>query len=68
MLSADYTLMRAKNAAMWKDVFIEDIEVLEGMQAGRMAPYYDGGKFSAVMDYPTHHFHKWVAQRMMKIG
>ena len=68
MLSADHTLMRAKNAAMWKDVFMEDIEVLEGMQAGRMAPSYDGGKFSAVMDYPTHHFHKWVAQRMMRAG
>ncbi|GIR97205.1 MAG: hypothetical protein CM15mP100_4250 [Alphaproteobacteria bacterium] len=45
MLSADYALMRAKNAAMWKDVFMEDIEVLEGMQAGRMAPSYDGGNF-----------------------
>ena len=66
MLSADYALMRAKNAAMWKDVFMEDIEVLEGMQAGRMVPSYDGRKFSAVMDYPTHHFQKWVAQRMMR--
>ena len=53
---------------MWKDVFMEDIEVLEGMQAGRMAPSYDGGKFSAVMDYPTYHFHKWLAQRMMQTG
>ena len=68
MLSADHTLMRAKNAAMWKDVFMEDIEVLEGMQAGRMAPSFDGGKFSAVMDYPTHHFHKWVAKRMIRTG
>ena len=68
MLATDYALMWAKNVAMWKDVFMEDIEVLEGMQAGRMAPCYDGGKFSAVMDYPTHHFHKWVAQRMMRIG
>ena len=51
---------------MWKDVFMEDIEVLEGMQAGRMVPSYDGWKFFAVMDYPTHHFHKWVAQRMMR--
>ena len=47
-------------------MFIEDIGVVEGMQAGRMAPSYDGGKFSAVMDYPTHHFHKWVAQRMRR--
>ena len=65
MLTEDYAFMRAKNATMWKEVFIEDIGVIEGMQAGRMAPSYDGGKFSAIMDYPTHHFHKWVAWRMM---
>ena len=53
---------------MSKDVFVEDIEVLERMQAGRMTPSYDSGEFSAVMDYPIHHFHKWVAQRMIQIG
>ena len=68
MLTEDYAFMRAKNATMWKEVFIEDIGVIEGMQAGRMAPSYDGGKFSAIMDYPTHHFHKWVAQRMIQTG
>ena len=51
---------------MRKDVFMEDIEVLEGMQAGRVASSFDSGEFSAVMDYPTHHFHKWVVQRMMR--
>ena len=56
------------SAAMWKDVLIEDIAVLEGMQAGRMAPSYDGRKFSAVMDFPTHHFYKWVAQRLIQTG
>lgn len=63
-LGTDYADMRKKNAAMWKDIFMEDIGVVEGMQAGRMAPSYDGGKFSAVMDHPTHHFHKWVAHRL----
>lgn len=63
-LGPDYAEMRATNAAMWKEVFVEDIGVVEGMQAGRMAPSYDGGKFSAVMDHPTHHFHKWVASRL----
>ena len=43
-------LTRAKNAVMWKDGFVKNIEVLEGMQAGRMAPCYGGGKFSAIMD------------------
>ena len=68
MLTENYAFMRAKNAKMWKEVFIEDIGVVEGMQAGRMAPSYDGGKFSAIMDNPTHHFYKWVAQRMIQTG
>ena len=47
---------------------VEDIAILEGMQAGRMAPSYDSAKFSGVMHYPIHHFHKWVAQRIIQIG
>ena len=46
---------------MWQTVFAEDVDVVEGMQRGRHASGYDGGKFSAVMDPPTHHFHSWVA-------
>jgi len=46
---------------MWRDIFIEDVSVVEGMQKGRRATGYDGGKFSPVMDAPTHHFHRWVA-------
>jgi len=60
-LGADYAAMRETNTEMWRLVFSEDIQVVEGMQRGRNAPDYDGGKFSAVMDAPTHHFHKWVA-------
>lgn len=48
----------------WKDVFMEDIIAVEGMQKGRNSPAYDGGKFSPVMDNPTHHFHQWVARQM----
>ncbi|MEK9729455.1 MAG: SRPBCC family protein, partial [Alphaproteobacteria bacterium] len=48
----------------WIGIFIEDIDVVEGMQRGRNAPSYDGGKFSPKMDNPTHHFHKWVAGQM----
>ena len=61
-----YDDMRAINTAMWKKVFEEDILVVEGMQKGRHAPLYDGGKFSSVMDTPTHHFHKWVAEKMLR--
>ena len=62
----DYSDMRITNAAMWKEVFEEDISVVEGMQKGRHSLSYDGGKFSAVMDAPTHHFHRWVASEMVK--
>ncbi|MEM6479454.1 MAG: RHO alpha subunit C-terminal catalytic domain-containing protein, partial [Pseudomonadota bacterium] len=55
---------REKNAAMWKEVFEEDIFVVEGMQRGRAAPSFDGGRFSPVMDGPTHCFHDWVAARL----
>ncbi|MGI9394556.1 MAG: aromatic ring-hydroxylating oxygenase subunit alpha [Boseongicola sp.] len=58
--------LRAKNAAQWKEVFIEDIGVIEGMQAARGAPGFDGGRFSPAMDGPTHLFHQWVASRMTK--
>jgi len=63
-LGEDYAAMRAINTEMWKTVFSEDIQVVEGMQLGRSAPGYDGGKFSAVMDESTHHFHKWVAREL----
>ena len=53
--------MRAANTTMWRDIFIEDVFVVEGMQKGRHSGQYDGGKFSAMMDAPTHHFHRWVA-------
>lgn len=56
--------LRAKNAKLWKDVFIEDIFVVEGMQKGRAAAGFDGGRFAPAMDGPTHMFHQWVAQRL----
>lgn len=56
--------LRRKNAALWKEVFVEDIGVVEGMQAGRRAPAFDGGRFSPAMDAPTHCYHDWVARQM----
>jgi len=56
--------LRVANAALWKTVFEEDIFVVEGMQAGRRAPGFDGGRFSPAMDGPTHLFHDWVAARI----
>ena len=51
-----------KNAHFWKEVFLEDVGVIEGMQRGRKGLMFDGGKFSPVMDSATHCFHQWVAQ------
>ncbi len=56
--------LRARNTAQWKTVFEEDVFVVEGMQRGRHAPKFDGGRFSPAMDGPTHLFHTWVAQRL----
>ena len=56
--------LRARNTAQWKEVFEEDIFVVEGMQRGRHAPHFDGGRFSPAMDGPTHMFHDWVAAQM----
>ncbi len=56
--------LRKKNAETWYGVFEEDIFVVEGMQKGRRGIRFDGGKFSPVMDGPTHCFHHWVASQM----
>ncbi|MEM9783328.1 MAG: aromatic ring-hydroxylating dioxygenase subunit alpha [Pseudomonadota bacterium] len=58
--------MRSTNAAMWREVFEEDIFVVEGMQRGRHASGFDGGRFSPVMDGPTHAFHRWIAEAMAR--
>lgn len=56
--------MRNANAEQWKGVFVEDVFVVEGMQRGRHAEGFDGGRFSPVMDGPTHLFHDWVASQI----
>ena len=57
--------LRKENSRFWKDVMIEDINAIEGMQDGRNSPVYNGGKFSPVMDQPTHQFHKWVVGNLI---
>jgi choline monooxygenase len=56
--------LRAKNSVQWREVFEEDIFVVEGMHKGRHAPDFDGGRFSPAMDGPTHCFHDWVAGKI----
>jgi len=56
--------LRMRNTRLWKTVFEEDIFVVEGMQRGRHATGFDGGRFSPAMDSPTHCFHDWVAGKI----
>ena len=57
--------LRKENSRFWKDVMLEDIKAIEGMQEGRNSPVYNGGNFSPVMDQPTHQFHKWVVENLI---
>lgn len=56
--------LRERNSAQWKEVFVEDVFVVEGMQTGRHAVHFDGGRFSPAMDGPTHLFHDWIAAQV----
>ena len=60
----EYADMIAENTKLWHGVLEEDLFVVEGMQKGRHGPHFDGGKFSPVMDNPTHTFHQWCAARV----
>jgi len=57
--------LRKENSRFWKDVMLEDVIAIEGMQDGRNSPSYNGGNFSPIMDQPTHQFHKWVARNLI---
>jgi phenylpropionate dioxygenase-like ring-hydroxylating dioxygenase large terminal subunit len=65
-VTPEFASLRARNTAQWKTVFEEDIFVVEGMQQGRNAVHFDGGRFSPVMDSPTHMFHHWVATQLSR--
>ena len=56
--------LRKENLRFWKNVMLEDIIAIEGMQEGRNSPVYNGGNFSPDMDQPTHQFHKWIANNL----
>ncbi len=65
MCGPDFAAMRRRHMAIWREVFVEDVFVVEGMQRGRAAPGFDGGKFSPAMDAATHCFHDWVARQFL---
>ena len=57
--------LRKQNHKQWEDIQKEDVDIIQRMQTGRNSPSYNGGNFSPIMDNPTHHFHKWVAQNLI---
>lgn len=61
----DLSTVRAQRTEAWKEVFVEDLGVVEGMQRGRHSPAFDGGRFSEVMDATSHHFARWCATRLV---
>ncbi len=65
---ADLKPLMEKNKSQWKSVLEEDLCVVEGMQKGRHGIYFDGGKFSPVMDTPTYDFHQWVGEKLARDG
>ncbi len=64
----EHAAARESQLQAWKTVFEEDVAMVEGMQRGRASPGYKGGVFSPVQDIPTHHFHQWVARRLIGDG
>jgi len=42
--------------------------VVEGMHRGRQSSAFKGGVFTPIMDKPSHHFAKWVANRIAANG
>ena len=65
-LSDKYKFLREQNFNQWHSIQSEDLMIIEGMQEGRNSPAYNGGNFSPVLDNPTHHFNKWVANTLCK--
>ncbi len=63
--SKKFKSLRKQNHKLWEDIQKEDVDIIQRMQIGRNSPVYNGGNFSPIMDNPTHHFHKWVANNLI---
>tara|TARA_Y100000590_G_scaffold136782_1_gene156551 strand:+ start:5570 stop:6754 length:1185 start_codon:yes stop_codon:yes gene_type:complete len=64
--SKKFKSLRKQNYELWHSIQSEDLRIIQGMQEGRNSPVYNGGNFSPIMDNPTHHFHKWVVENIIK--
>lgn len=57
---------RQETLKRWRQIFDEDIMIIERLQQGRHSPGFEGGCFTPLMDAPSHHFSRWVAQTMIR--
>jgi choline monooxygenase len=64
--SADARFKAARNGVMERitSYTLEDIDILERLQAGRKSERYDGGRFSPFHETTTHRFQKLVAKSL----
>lgn len=59
-----YAPLRQRNQELWRQVFAEDVAMVENLQRGRLSPAFRGGVFSSAMDGANHAFHLWAARRL----
>ncbi len=57
---------RRETLKRWSQIMDEDIMIIERLQQGRHSPGFQGGCFTPLMDAPSHHFSRWVAQTMIR--
>ena len=64
----DESLAHARQETLkrWCRIMDEDVMIIERLQQGRHSPGFEGGCFTPLMDAPSHHFSRWVAQTMMR--
>ena len=60
------TAARQETLERWRRIMDEDIMIIERLQQGRHSPGFQGGCFTPLMDAPSHHFSRWVAQTMIR--
>jgi len=48
-------------------IYQHNLPVKNGPYSKANAKGFDGGRFSPVMDEPTHVFHDWYARKILKI-
>ncbi len=62
----DLASAREETLERWRRIMDEDVMIIERLQQGRHSPGFEGGCFTPLMDAPSHHFSRWVANSMMR--